>query len=162
MGVADLMDAPKALSMMEIFLQGEEEGECKTSASPSSEDGTTLPSSPRSMKSSEAADDTQVASEADWLSEGLCGKWRCDKGETYEIKIAAGATWTCVRSGCAGKRKEFKLWYDEQSDGVWWGSDWTFFVDAAQVRWSQPDKMCWYGGNDNSRRRARFTWHKLV
>mmetsp|Transcript_3523 Transcript_3523/g.6214 ORF Transcript_3523/g.6214 Transcript_3523/m.6214 type:complete len:315 (+) Transcript_3523:45-989(+) len=67
----------------------------------------------------------------------LTGTWTGSKGETYQLsctdsKHANSGTWSCMRTGTDGLNKKFTIWYDEESEKVWWGS-WTYFFDPEET-----------------------------
>mmetsp|Transcript_60648 Transcript_60648/g.144536 ORF Transcript_60648/g.144536 Transcript_60648/m.144536 type:complete len:333 (-) Transcript_60648:165-1163(-) len=68
----------------------------------------------------------------------LTGMWTGAKGETYELSCinsahANSGTWSCVRTGADGQVKKFTIWYDEESESVWWGS-WTYYFDPEETQ----------------------------
>jgi len=162
----ELLDAPAAPSMLDLFLHGSVDVAARAAPQKTtdagSEGSTTGPPTPRSRASS-GSWDPAAAEAAEWaastaLREALIGRWEGEQGETYEIWAEGHGTWACKRTGGGGNRK-FTLWYDETSDSVWW-ANLNLCVDAAEAR-RQPGQVQWYSLRDNGRRRARFTWRFL-
>ncbi|CAJ1343307.1 unnamed protein product [Effrenium voratum] len=74
----------------------------------------------------------------------LTGTYVGGKGETYEltcIDSEAGSTWSCMRNGIDGSTKKFTLWYDEETDRVWWGS-WTYYFEPSEA--AATGTINWY------------------
>jgi len=118
-GVKDLSDAPAPPSMLERYLQGSTVVEPVlknvTTTDSSSDRSTAYPASPRSASESDKPEHLK----SDWL----CGKWRGQKGELYEICSYGVDSWSCWRTDRGSDGKATVLWVDEQSDAIWWGSE---------------------------------------
>lgn len=99
--------------------------------------------------------DTQLAD----IKRTLAGIWRGSKGETYEIKFDSEAYWQCVRTDATGRRVNFSMWYEGETGLVWWGNDWSFFLDIHEAVSAVPRQLAWYAASDTARRRSRFTWY---
>lgn len=163
--VEDLLDAPAPPSMLERFLQGstvavghddlQKAGDC-----PSENSSTTYPTSPRSSDSDHlevTKAEPQEHSSPYSFENNLCGRWLGPRGETYEIRADGKASWSCWRLDAP--KKTFSLWFDKESDGVWWGTHWSLCLDAAELR-KQPQQVTWYNCTDSGKWKPRFTWHK--
>lgn len=143
--VEDLADAPAPPSMLDLFFAGKgldgqvEEGPAKKGG-PRSELSTMDPSTPRSLGASDDATPPQRGWEA--VSEALCGTWLGDKGEKYSVQVDADG-WRCVRTDDAGSSKAFTLWYDEHNDSVWWGTNYTMYMQASALL-EQGGQIQWY------------------
>uniref|UniRef100_A0A7S4VAU1 Uncharacterized protein n=1 Tax=Alexandrium monilatum TaxID=311494 RepID=A0A7S4VAU1_9DINO len=144
--VEELLDAPAAPSMLDLFLQGADLPLCKATIDTLSEDSTTMPSSPRSHGSSEHW----------WPAEALVGKWTTGQGEVYEITAVSQGVWSCKRVGGKNHSQRFPLVYHEPSDAVWWG-DLNLCLDGTEAR-HETGSIQWYATSDNRRRRPRFLW----
>lgn len=176
-GYPDLCDAPAPPSMLDLFFQGGgESAESKVTEIPrraDSEDSTAEPSSPRSAI---VSDDSEVPQRSrrqqqqaakkqqnqwqaayDALSKALCGQWIGGKRETYLVEVNAQG-WKVSRTDGSGQSKKFTLWYDESSDSVWWGNQWTMYLQAQELR-DQGGQINWYGNTASWK--PRFVWTKL-
>lgn len=176
-GFPDLCDAPAPPSMLDLFFEGGGEEEDLEPLKPEaqhrndSEDSTAVPSTPRSAvvsdesgrRMSQRGRRQQTQQQAQWgpaytaLSEGMCGEWVGDKQETYRVDATAQG-WKVSRvDNSGGHQKKFTLWYDEASDIVWWGTQWTMYLQARELR-EKRGKVHWYGNNGSWK--PWFVWAK--
>lgn len=176
-GYPDLCDAPAPPSMLDLFFQGGgESAESKVTEIPrraDSEDSTAEPSSPRSAI---VSDDSEVPQRSrrqqqqakkqqnqwqaayDALSKALCGQWIGGKRESYQVEVNSQG-WKVSRTDGSGQSKKFTLWYDESSDSVWWGNQWTMYLQASELR-ENGGQINWYGNTGSWK--PRFVWTKLT
>jgi len=159
--VQDLCDAPAAPSMLDLFFQNEKTG------APS--DSSTV--EPRSPRSSEGSNDSSLVNVVDVAASGwkqstgydtldISGAWEDDKGNTYNVTaVPEEWSWTLVRKNSAGSRRKFTLWYDEATDSVSWGDDWTCWAAGADMRKSNTYLSWW--GRDAAARKPRFWWSRV-
>jgi hypothetical protein len=156
--VSELLDAPAPPSMLALFMQnglssGDKGGPQKFNDAAS--EGSTRSASTASRGNSETKESQSSTS----LSHYLVGKWEDGAGAIYQVKAVSDNSWSCARSSSGQNSKKTVLWYDEMSDSVSWGPSWSHYMDASEIRKS-PDTVSWFGGNDISKRRPRFTWYK--
>jgi hypothetical protein len=175
-GYPDLCDAPAPPSMLDLFFQGGGDSidvkPVQPQARSASKDSTADPSTPRCAahcddspgipNRSRRQRQLQKQQQEQWqaaysaLSSGLCGEWHGDKREIYQVETNTQG-WKVSRTDMAGYAKKFTLWYDEESDTVWWGSSWAMYIQASEVR-EQSGKIRWYGSNGSWK--PRFVWAK--
>jgi len=160
--IQELSDVPPAPSMLELFFLNEKTG------APS--DSSTV--EPRSPRGSDGSNDSSLINVLDVFASGskratgydtldIGGAWEDDKGNTFNVTaVPEEWTWTCVRKNSAGSRRKFILWYDEASDSVSWGDDWTCWADAADMR-KITTCLSWFAGRDAAKRKPRFQWSRL-
>jgi len=159
--IQELSDAPPAPSMLELFFLNEKTG-------PPSDSSTAEPRSPRGSDGSNdsslinvlhvPASGSNQARGYDTLDIG--GAWEDDKGNTYNVTaVPAEWSWTLVRKNASGSRRKFTLWYDEASDSVSWGDDWTCWADAADMR-KDTTWLSWWG-RDAAKCKPRFQWWRV-
>lgn len=93
------------------------------------------------------------------LQLALKGTWTGNRAETYEVmKSEEDSSWTCVRRNANGSSKKYTVWYDDESNCISWGSDWTYYADASEFL-KNPDCFQWYRGFAKERKTI-FTWHR--
>jgi len=175
-GWEDLCGAPAPPSMLDLFFEGgcdEDEDFVKPTAlkpefRTDSEDSTAVPSTPRSGVVSEDAAGRQQrgggrkGQQKQWsadylaLSAHVCGEWIGDKKENYRVD-ASPQGWKVARSDAGGTAKKFTLWYDENTDLLWWGTNWTMYVQGSELR-EKCNNIQWYGNNGSWK--PWFTWKK--
>jgi len=154
--IQDLSDAEaqedRFSSMLDRFFQNEKAGD------PS--DSSTV--EPRSPRGSEGSNDSSMMNtsqeQGDWKPD-IVGAWEDDKGNSYSITIATATSWTCWRKNTAGNGRKFTLWYDEATDSLSWGDDWSCWSDASDIR-SDISSVSWYAGKDAAKKKPRFTWNR--
>jgi hypothetical protein len=128
------------------------------------------PSTPRSASGSDNESDAlhQDKRAEEWvgfpaLNAALSGNWRGEKGEIYELRPRPDkASWTCVRTDASigsGSRR-FTLWYDQDSDAVWWGNSWNLYLKASQVRQGKTKQVSWVSDREDGRQKQRFLWRR--
>jgi len=155
--IHDLQDAFAPPSMLDLFFQNEKAG--ATSDSSTAE--------PRSPKSSLGSDstildvpnsplETQQQSSGGWMPD-IIGVWEDERANTYSVTIAPDGFWTCWRKNPAGSRRKVALWYDEATDSVSWGDDWSCWADASDIR-KDGTMVSWFAGRDAAKRKPRFQW----
>jgi hypothetical protein len=151
--IQDLLDAEAAPSMIDLFFQKEEN---KTMSDAS----TTEPRSPRGSEGSNSLspprESTGAMEASEWMPK-ITGNWKDKKGTLYKITVASSASWACLRKTACGARRKFTLWYDEATDSVSWGDDWSYWADASEFR-DGADAVNWYGQHDAKKRKSRFQW----
>lgn len=101
--------------------------------------------------------ETQLAD----IKRALAGVWVGSKQETYELKFDSEAYWQCVRTDATGRRVTFSMWYEGETGLVWWGNDWSFFLDVHEAVSAVSRSLVWYAAGDTAGRRSRFTWYPM-
>lgn len=88
------------------------------------------------------------------------GVWVGRQGETYKFEAYDDSSWTCIKTS-PGSQKKYTIHYDWDSGFVWWGTEWSFFLDPAQLQ-TQTEQVAWYPGKDFGKKKLkpRFTWQK--
>jgi len=140
-GIQDLADAPAPPSMLDLFFQNEKAGDDASTIEP---------------RSSRASEDSKSNDSGDWMPD-IVGVWDDGKGNSYTVTIATDDSWTCWRNNAAAGRRKFTLWYDQATDCLSWGDDWSCWADASDIRYD-ISSMKWYAGRDASKRNPRFQW----
>jgi len=159
--IQELTDAEAAPSMLDLFFQNEDN---KTMSDAS----TTEPRSPRGSEGSNSLSPAHGSIDSsgkswehqeesyEWMPD-ITGEWKDKKGSTYKITVASDTSWACIRKNDGGGRRKFTLWYDESTDTVSWGDDWSYWADASEIR-DKDQAFEWYGQHDAQKRKARFQW----
>jgi hypothetical protein len=158
--IDDLQDAPAPPSMLDLFFENEKAGA-------TSDSSTAEPRSPKSSMSSDSAildistppNQTQPGSLGGcggWMPD-IIGVWEDEKANMYTVTVAPDGSWTCWRKNPAGGRRKVALWYDEATDSVSWGDDWSCWADASDIR-KDGTMVSWFAGKDAAKRRPRFQW----
>eukprot|EP00930_Biecheleria_cincta_P072821 TRINITY_DN60168_c0_g1_i1.p1 TRINITY_DN60168_c0_g1~~TRINITY_DN60168_c0_g1_i1.p1 ORF type:complete len:376 (+),score=40.70 TRINITY_DN60168_c0_g1_i1:55-1182(+) len=88
----------------------------------------------------------------------LNGWWEGEKGEAYNLVSDDALAWTCSRAGIAGKKK-FTVRYDPESNLIWWGTSWKYYMDPSDAC-GQPEQIVWYAGGDMKKSRPKFRWYR--
>lgn len=165
--VDELIDAPAPPGMLDLYLQSGglalEAAVPKPRADAVSEESTANPASPRSWGSlEEVPSQATVAAKVglELAKELLAGMWWGAKWETYAVHFSKGESWTCLRTDYDGGFKKFSLWYDGQHDLVWWGTNFSHYLDLSEVR-KQGTCLKWRDGTDVGNGRPRFTWQRV-
>jgi len=92
------------------------------------------------------------------LQLSLTGTWTGNLAETYQVmESGKEATWTCVRRNTNGSSKKYTLWYDDESNSISWGLDWSYYADASEFL-QDPANLQWYKGWAKEQAPA-FRWH---
>lgn len=172
--VKELMDAPAPPSMLDRFLAGEDVDvtppppPAPVAARRVGYDAmsTITPSSPRSTGCSDESAGV-LGAEAGFpaVAAILNGLWCGEKGEIYDLVPAAGPKATsidCTRTETGTGTRRFTLWYDKDTDAVWWGNSWNLYLEAAQARRGHPGQLCWYTDRADGRQKLRFIWQRFV
>eukprot|EP00930_Biecheleria_cincta_P015894 TRINITY_DN130_c0_g3_i1.p1 TRINITY_DN130_c0_g3~~TRINITY_DN130_c0_g3_i1.p1 ORF type:complete len:568 (-),score=93.55 TRINITY_DN130_c0_g3_i1:235-1938(-) len=108
------------------------------------------------MTTNEEEEDTLSA-----LKLALEGTWTGNRAETYEVvETDEEATWTCRRWNSDGSSKKYTLWYDNDSNCIVWGLDWSYYADASEFL-ADPASLQWYGASAKERKTV-FEWHCAV
>jgi hypothetical protein len=137
--IQDLCDVEAPPSMLDLFFQNEDASTAE----------------PRSPRDSE----TSTCQETNPWMPNIIGEWSDGKGNTYKLTLATQLSWNCVRKTAAGGRRKFVLWYDESTDCVSWGDDWSYWADASEIR-DDFTYVTWYGDRDVAKRKPRFQWSR--
>jgi len=154
--VSQLQAASDGASLvLEGCLRGAE-GEARAVGS---DDSTASSPTPRSRYESDASEPSPGA-RARGLAALLEGQWQGHKGELYEICPRGQASWVCWRSGEAGGSKRFTLWLDAGSGVIWWGTNYSLYMDVYQFT-SRPERAEWYGAQEAAAQKPRFAWQRL-
>jgi len=154
--IQDLCDAPAPPSMLDLFFQNEKAGA-------TSDSSTAEPLSPRSSNDSGLINATDASGRGSMQASGyympeISGAWKDDKGNTYNVTADSETwSWTCVRKSAEGSRRKFTLWYDEATDSVSFGDDWSCWADARDMR-KNNNFLSWFSGRDAAKRKPRFQW----
>jgi hypothetical protein len=169
--VGELVDAPGVPGLLSLYLQGCSEvrpEELVTKAElVSHADSASTDTGPSDVSESSSPRTLLNVDEA-WgpsedflsaLSKALIGTWIGSKGEAYELmQSSERATWICERTDSFGNRKTYTLWYDETSDCISWGLEWSYYAYAAELL-NHPNSVRWFGGRSTSTEKPRFVWH---
>jgi hypothetical protein len=161
--IQDLSEAEAPPSMLDLFFQNE----LLKTGDPSD----TSTTEPRSPRGSEGSNDSSLlnvicghnaagSGNSDWMPD-LSGVWEDDKGNSYSVSIAEESSFTCWRKNSTGGKRKFMLWYDEGSDSLSWGDDWSLWADASEIRKGSNGCVMWYAGRDSAKRKPRFQWSRV-
>lgn len=171
----DLLDTPPAPSMLEMFLtkgtagkvtpqspgaaKSESSTRCGSSTASALEESQE-DASPKGGYKTEAA--AQPSKQDKWratMLKNLCGSWKDNHGDTYEVTASGDDTWSCVQATESGA-KEVTLWYDEQSDSICWGSTWKTYASASALHGRRkPGAFQWW---DDRRRKSGVRWSRVA
>eukprot|EP00930_Biecheleria_cincta_P018877 TRINITY_DN14566_c0_g1_i1.p1 TRINITY_DN14566_c0_g1~~TRINITY_DN14566_c0_g1_i1.p1 ORF type:complete len:389 (-),score=89.85 TRINITY_DN14566_c0_g1_i1:299-1465(-) len=155
----ELSEAPEALSLLNVA----DVERAVSFSGTSTEEGSSAAenaSTPTSSRGTPVVDDSQETLAA--LKAKLEGTWAGKRAETYEVMDSGKpATWKCiVRRGAHGASKTYTLWYDEESNCISWGLDWSYFADASEFL---ENSTCvqWYG-KFAKRNKPDFIWRCMT
>jgi hypothetical protein len=96
----------------------------------------------------------------DYLATLLNKVWLGRQGETYKFEDYDDTSWSCIKSS-QGSQRKYNVTYDRDTGCLWWGSDYSFFLDPAELQ-LQPEQVAWYTGKDFGKQKLkpRFTWQQ--
>eukprot|EP00747_Dinoflagellata_sp_TGD_P122658 gnl/TRDRNA2_/TRDRNA2_173665_c0_seq9.p1 gnl/TRDRNA2_/TRDRNA2_173665_c0~~gnl/TRDRNA2_/TRDRNA2_173665_c0_seq9.p1 ORF type:complete len:410 (-),score=62.27 gnl/TRDRNA2_/TRDRNA2_173665_c0_seq9:66-1295(-) len=92
------------------------------------------------------------------VQKGLTGKWLGSKGESYCFEFQSDKRWNCVREWYDSK-KNFTVNYDPESDTIWWGTAYTYFMPSVDLV-NEPMQIDWYAARDTQMRKPSFSWKR--
>lgn len=160
--IQDLADAPAPPSMLDRFLQNEKAGIASDAST----------AEPRSPRESESSNDVSIMHAlstsatvsqepaGDWVPD-LSGAWEDDKGNSYTVTWATDCSFSCLHKNATGNRRKVTLWYDEKTDSLSWGDDWSLWADASDVRNKSNNCVSWCAARDTAKRKPRFEWGRV-